>query len=195
MLKPTEFLRPETPFHSNNKLVLLNGKPATVLDFWKWAYSMLDDNSLRGMVAQFIVAWAIGADNVPNDSWRSYDVLAPNGRKIEVKTTAFAQMWEYGEKNRVRRFVLKPTKAYSRKHGLSDKRTFNADIYVLCYYSWKDNKTMHTKNIDHWEFWVFTVTQLIRILDDRKSVSVEKLKAMGYKPIDALKLKDTIMSL
>lgn len=188
------FLSSDTAFHSDKKPAILNGKITHVTDFWRWAFSTLEDNTLRGIVGQYIVAWAIGADNVVHDSWQAYDLLAPNGRKIEVKTTSFAQIWKYGEKNRRPLFVIKPTRYYTHEKGLEDKVSYNADIYVLCYYSWTDSNSMDVTNISHWKFWVFSLSELLSILNGKKSISVKKLEQLCSKPLTAFELKDAVLS-
>jgi len=189
-----DFLSPDTIFHAGKKLVMLNNKSATVLDFWRWAFSMLEDNTLRGIVGEYIVAWAIGVDNVIHDSWQAYDLLAPNGKKIEVKTTSFAQIWKHGEKNRRPLFVIKPTRYYTHEKGLENHMSYNADIYVLCYYFWTDSNSMDVTNIDHWKFWVFSLNELLGVLDGKKSIGIKKLEQTGHKPVDASQLKEIIFS-
>ena len=36
------------------------GLDATVADFWRWAFSDLRDNTTRGILAEFLVAKAVG---------------------------------------------------------------------------------------------------------------------------------------
>ncbi|MGI0010674.1 MAG: hypothetical protein ACREAE_04660 [Nitrosopumilaceae archaeon] len=185
---------PDTIFHVDKKAVLLNGKSATVLDFWRWAFSMLEDNTLRGVVGQYIVAWAIGADNVIHDSWQAYDLRARNGKKIEVKTTAFVQVWQHGEKNRRPLFVIKPTRYYTHEKGMQKQRSYNADIYILCYYSWNDSSTMDVTNLGHWKFWVFSLKELLTVLNGKKSISVRKLQNLGYNPLNVFELKEAVLA-
>lgn len=53
---------PTTPF-------TLGGHPtgATVSAFWAWAYSSLIDNKNRGVLAEFIVAMALGIKTPAHD--------------------------------------------------------------------------------------------------------------------------------
>jgi len=90
MTKP-DFLNPQTQFHVGKEpLALYGGR--TVLDFWRWAYSDLVQNTTRGYVAQFIIAWLVGADrNEPNNPFQAFDVQIPGGKRIEVKSTAWIQ--------------------------------------------------------------------------------------------------------
>lgn len=194
LLSKRTFRSPDTNFHADGKPITLNGKGSTVLNFWQWAFSMFEDNTIRGTLGQYIVAWAIGADNIIHDNWQAYDLLAPNGKKIEVKTTAYTQIWDYGKRKNPL-FVIKPTRSYTHEKGFEEKSSYNADVYVLCYYSWQDNSTMDVLNIDHWRFWIFSLKNLLTILDGKKSISVKKLQELGFDSLNASELKSAILAI
>jgi len=65
-----------------------------LIDFWKWSVSDLISNATRGRFAEFIVASALGI-NMENvrDEWSAYDLISPEGIKIEVKSAAYIQSW------------------------------------------------------------------------------------------------------
>lgn len=69
------------------------GLDATVADFWRWAFSDLRDNIIRGILAEFLVARAVGDERGQRIGWDNFDVLAPDGTRIEVKCSAFLQSW------------------------------------------------------------------------------------------------------
>ena len=69
------------------------GTDATVVDFWRFALSNLWMNNARGYLAEFLVAKAVGSTGLRIE-WDPYDVLAPNGTTIEVKTSAYLQAWD-----------------------------------------------------------------------------------------------------
>src|SRR3954454_23654688 len=60
------------------------GLDSTILDFWQFAMSDLRMNNVRGYLAEFLVSRAVGASG-SRVEWDAYDVLAPDGTKIEVK--------------------------------------------------------------------------------------------------------------
>lgn len=189
-----DFLDPNVTFHIDNIPVVVNGKSSTVLDFWKWSFSMLEDNIVRGTLGQYIVAWAIGSDNIIRNNLQEYDLISPHGKKIEVKTTAYAQIWKHGENNRTPLFIIKPNRSYIHEVvGLIEQKIYNADIYVLCYYSWKESKSMDMTNIRHWKFWVFSLLELQDILKGKERISVKRLETLGYKPLNAFQLRDAIL--
>lgn len=190
-----DFLLPGTYFHFDNKPVALNNGRKAALDFWKWAYSDLMQNTTRGIVAQYIVAWALGVDYEPNDPWRSYDILAPNGKHVEVKSTAHLQVWSHGENNRRHLFVIKPTLPYTPENGLGKKKKYNADIYVLCYFHELVMGKADPMNLAQWKFWVFSKDEIIKLLDGKKSITVEGLEKKGYEGLQVNQLKGAIVGI
>jgi len=181
-------------FHFDNKPAKINGKKSTMIDFRKTMFSRIESNTLRGKIGEYIVSWAIGAEETSQDPWQAFDLISPHSKKIEVKTTSFLQDWEHGEKNRNPKFIIKPTRKYTRASGLEKERTYNADIYVLCYYSWLDKKTIDVLNLNHWKFWVFSKNELLEVFNGNYSITVKKLEKKGHYPITAQELKQTILS-
>jgi hypothetical protein len=78
----------DEPFHAA-------GRPigAELGDFWRWAFSDLTSNALRGVLAEYLVARALGADRGARTEWDACDVCAPDGTRIEVKSAAYLQSW------------------------------------------------------------------------------------------------------
>ena len=58
-----------------------DGEPLhfTVLDFWRWSGSDLLNNAQRGVVAEFLVARALGASGTVRVEWDAKDVVTPGG--------------------------------------------------------------------------------------------------------------------
>lgn len=72
----------------------IQGSSGRVQDFWAWALSDLRDNTVRPMLAEFLVAQALGAAHRPRIEWDAYDVVTPDGITVEVKSSAYVQAWE-----------------------------------------------------------------------------------------------------
>jgi hypothetical protein len=185
------FLSAGRHFTTKSRRAVLNGRKKKALDFWMWAYSDLMQNITRGYVAQYIVAWAIGVDEKPNDPWQSFDLRSREGRRIEVKSTSFLQSWTHGEGNRNPLFLLAPRLPYSSERGLGKKPGWNADIYVLCYFYCKDPAKADIMNLDQWKFWVIPKTELVNTLNGRKSLTTKLLEA-NHVPLTAFELKRAI---
>ncbi len=67
---------------------LIAGTASAVKDFWAWGMSNLRTNTLRSMLAEYLVACAVGAQASPRIEWDAFDVQIPEGR-IEVKASAY----------------------------------------------------------------------------------------------------------
>jgi hypothetical protein len=67
------------------------GADATVLDYWRWAFSDLRDNTQRGVLAEFLVALALGRTETRRKAWDNYDVTTSSGLRIEVKASGYLQ--------------------------------------------------------------------------------------------------------
>ena len=63
---------------TGNEYFSYDGMPAGFLlnDFWRWQSSDLLNNTLRGVLAEYIVAKALGIKtNGPRVDWEPYDLL------------------------------------------------------------------------------------------------------------------------
>lgn len=67
------------------------GIDTSVIDFWRWGAGDLMTNTARGILAEFLVAKAVGDERPTRLEWDNFDVLTPEGVKIEVKTSALLQ--------------------------------------------------------------------------------------------------------
>ena len=172
----SKLTKPENKFHFDESPANFNDKERSVSDFWQWAYSDLYQNVTRGMVGQYIVAWILGVDDIPDDAWGSYDLLSKEGKKIEVKTTSYLQAWE--QKNEPNpKFRIKKTSFYSKDSGYSKEKDFQADIYVLCYFFEEDKEKVNITNLNQWKFWVLPKKIVERIFSEKESISVSEISS------------------
>lgn len=65
----------------------MNGIEPT--DFWRWAYSDFLSNTLRGVLAEYIVASALGCTEAPRREWHAYDLVTAGGIRVEAKSAAY----------------------------------------------------------------------------------------------------------
>ena len=77
------------------------GTPSqSILDFWSWAYSDILSNRNRGVFAEFLVASGLGVSGDPRVEWDAVD-LRYQGKKIEVKCSAYLQSWSQPAPSRI----------------------------------------------------------------------------------------------
>lgn len=154
--------------------------------FWKWAYSDVLSNTNRGVLAEYLVAVALGVDRKYRQAWDSWD-LEYRGAKIEVKSTAAVQAWVYGPSKPA--FSIKPTKTWDRTKGLGKTSAYNADVYVLAFLFVADRNKVDPLDSDQWRFWVLGKSRIEVIFGKGARVTVErlvereKLSGCGYREI------------
>lgn len=140
--KPTS-LRGDEPFE---------GIGVTVMDFWRFALSNLQMNNIRGYLAEFLVARAVGAQG-SRVEWDAYDVLAPDGTTIEVKTSAYVQAWEQRAVSRISFSGLKG-RTWDPASGLGADQTYNADVYVFAVQTATTHEEYDALSTSQWQFYV-----------------------------------------
>ncbi|MEJ8803409.1 hypothetical protein [Pontibacter sp. H249] len=164
-------------------------------DFWRWSVSDILSNATRGRLAEFIVATATNIDvKQVRDEWGAYDLLTPDGIKIEVKSAAYLQSWEQSKLSKIS-FSTKLSKPWDWK---LDKRSTvalrSADVYVFCLLHHLDKATVDPLNLNQWEFYVLATEELNNYTRSQHSITVNSLKkltnAVSYDKIDQeIKLK------
>lgn len=159
-----------------------NGKPIgfKLLDFWQWSVSDLVSNVTRGRLAEFIVATSLEVDfKTPRDEWQAYDLLTPQGIKVEVKSASFIQSWNQIKYSTII-FSTKATKYWDRKSNSYAKTIKRqADIYVFCLLSYLDHTTINPLNLDQWEFYILSTKELNNYKRSKVSISLGSLKKLA----------------
>ncbi len=131
----------------------IGGTGVTVRDFWAWSMSNLRANTVRSSLAEFLVARAVGADQRPPVEWDSYDVLTPDGVRVEVKCGAYLQTWAQSRLSTVTFGGLK-ARTWSAEEGYSLAESYNADVYVFAVHTATDHASYDALDVDQWSFWV-----------------------------------------
>src|SRR4051812_42833761 len=103
----------------------IRGADATLRDFWAWNLSDLRTNTVRSLLAEFLVAQVLGATCRPRVEWDPFDVLTPDGIKVEVKSGAYLQAWEQSRLSTVT-FTGLNGRTWSALQGYSEKASYNA---------------------------------------------------------------------
>ena len=127
-------------------------KSLRLLDYWRWSGSVLLDNTSRGILAEFLIAAALGLHKKPRIEWEEYDFRTPSGTTIEVKSSAYVQSWKQSKPS-VIQFGIAPHRSWDTETG-KYREGFKrwADIYVFCIF--KGKKPLHPLNTSTWEFYV-----------------------------------------
>ncbi len=156
----------------------------TVNDFWSFQFSNLWD--MQGEVGEFVVSMALG-NAVPDNKcgWTLYDIDY-NGKRIEVKTTAYYQPWrERSEKfkgkplSQQRTFSIR--KAHEKEQDMSSPLARNNDVYVFCLILGETKETSNPLILDHWRFWVIPTELINDECGDNKSITLQRVKKLFKK--------------
>ncbi len=174
------------PKTGNEKLSLQNWELNTsLLDFWRWSMSDLVNNTTRGIFAEFLVARAldIPIDNARED-WAAYDLLSPEGIRVEVKSAAYLQRWAQRDFSKIG-FSIAPSRIWDAEtNKMEEIASRSSDVYVFCLLHHMDAKTLNPLNLDQWTFYVVSTAFLGIKYPQRKSLGLKNLetiaKAVGW---------------
>lgn len=170
-------------------------KIASLIDFWRWAYSDLVGNAERGALAEFIIACALGIQDTERISWDRYDLLMPEGIAIEVKTSGYLQTWEQkGLSKPV--FGISPTYGWDSKTNKFDEtKRRQSDIYVFCVHKHTEQRTVNPLSISQWEFYLMPTEKINEKFGAQKTVSLSSLKKAGAELCKYEKIRERVMAL
>ena len=164
----------------------------TLKDFWQWSSSDLVSNATRGILAEFLVAFALGLNKGVRNEWDPYDLQTVNGIKIEVKSAAYIQTW-YQQKLSNITFNIQPTSSWDYKTNrfVKEKRR-QADVYVFCLLHHKDKKTINPLDLSQWTFYIVSTKKLNKYCLNNKTICLSRLIKLYPRVCHFNELKETI---
>jgi hypothetical protein len=180
---------------SGNERLIISGKegPAT-LDFWQWSSSDLLINSLRGIFAEYLVAWALGITGETRIEWDAADLKVRNA-KIEINSAANLQTWKQ-EKLSAINFSIRKATAWDEQTGKFDSELKRqADLYVFCLLAHTDKSTVNPLDTNQWRFFVLPSTAINDQLKDQKAIGLSKLMNLTPTECTCDDLQEAIVSL
>jgi len=133
---------------------------SSVLDFWRWAFSDLRTNIVRGVLAEYLVARAVGDPSPLREAWDNWDVTTATGIKVEVKSSAYLQSWNQRKLSAITFSGLTGREWSAQTNELAADRTLRADVYVFAVHTCREPDQYDPLKIDDWEFRVMSATQL-----------------------------------
>jgi hypothetical protein len=129
-----------------------NGNPigVTVGDFWSWSSSDLLNNTIRGVLAEFLVAHALGTTVNVCSLWKSFDIKTAGGTQIEVKSASRWQSW-YQKRPSKLIFGIQPTLRWDEHTNTYETAAHRqADIYVFCILDCPRKEEVNPLDLDQW---------------------------------------------
>lgn len=129
------------------------GLDASVIDFWRFVMSDLRTNNVRGYLAEFLVAKAVGSE-LRRVEWEAWDITAPDGTRIEVKSSGYLQAWAQAKLSNP---VFRVAAAFAwdvETASYSAAQQFSADVYVFCLHTARTHEEYDPLDVGQWLFYV-----------------------------------------
>ncbi|MDX2308005.1 MAG: hypothetical protein NW216_07200 [Hyphomicrobium sp.] len=176
------------PFHDGGHPV-----GGTLLEFWQWSASDLVSNATRGVLAEYIVALALGGAWEPmRREWDAYDLKLANGTKIEVKSAAYVQAWKQARPSTII-FQVGKRRWWDAETGMSsDEPARHADIYVFALLRHEDRDTLDPLNVAQWEFYVLPTRVLNERTRSQHSITLPSLRELSGGPRTFQQLRNAV---
>jgi hypothetical protein len=160
--------------------------------FLKWAFSDFLSNSLRGILAEYIVAIALDCTDKPRTEWDAYDLKTADGTKIEVKSSAYLQSWEQKKPSAIR-FDIGAKQSWDAETNISQHEAIrSADIYIFSVFATQDRTIANPIDTSQWFFLVTSSMFLNRVYGTQKSIGLSSLEKSGITRCSYGHLKDSV---
>jgi hypothetical protein len=175
------------PFH-------FSGAPLgfDLLLFWQWASSDLMGNALRGIIAEYLVARALGLETGVRAEWDACDLRTPKDLRVEVKSAAYMQTWDQRGPSQIS-FSIAPARGWdARTNTVADTICRAADVYVFALHHHMDKPTADPLDISQWTFYVLPVTVLNERCASQKRITLSSLLRLGPAGVPFGALRATI---
>lgn len=164
-----------------------------ILNFWQWSASDLLTNRQRGILAEFIVASSLDLLKNPREEWDEYDLITPNGLKIEIKSASYIQSWEQKGFSKIN-FSVQPTVKWENKKRTIEK-VRQSDIYIFCLLKTKDSNLINPMDLSQWEFYIIETSILNEKLNEQKSITLGSLEKLNPYVVQYDEIKKTVEEL
>ena len=146
-------------------------------EFQAWAYDDLLANTTRGVLAEYIVAKALGILDTKRVEWNKHD-LDVDGFGVEVKSAAYVQSWKQTSPSAIG-FGIGPTMGWdARTNTYAASAGRSADVYVFCLLTSTNREHVDPLDVAQWRFYVLPTSVLNRKVPVQKRIGLEPLIAL-----------------
>lgn len=171
--------RPPKPHHPDEPFCL-EAQPLNdicVGGFWQWAFSNFADNTIRGILAEYLIGSALKCDmSIPRDPWGNFDLLTPEDIRVEVKASGRVQSWDSRGSKPV--FSgLKGQLATADGASYEGPQEFRADVYVFALQTAEAPEEFRPLDLDQWRFWIISQQRLEAL--NQKSIGLSRVEKLG----------------
>jgi hypothetical protein len=182
-------LRPK-PTEPLNGSEAFEGTDATVLDFWRWALSDLRMNTIRPMVAEFLVKLAVGDRSPFRIEWSDHDVTSADGIRIEVKSSGYCQSWAQKSLSKIQfgRFAGRSWDPETGSYGV--EQVVRADVFVFAVQTCLDPQRYDALSVEQWEFYVLPGSVFLE--NPQRAASLGLVQRLAGHPVSWGELHDAV---
>lgn len=150
-----------------------------LIEFWRWAYSDMRSNTVRPLVAEFLVGKALGClDTGGRREWAAWDHKY-RGARIEVKSSGRVQCWSTAAKSRTVFGISAAKNAWCAEQEKYIGPGRHADIYVFAVNTQIDPKLAELFDERDWVFYVLPVSEIEEKFACQKTVSLSVLERIA----------------
>lgn len=159
-------------------------------EFFSWAFSDLRSNTTRGILAEFLVAWALGVHEGVRAAWDDFDVLTPDGIRVEVKASGYLQSWVQKRPSRIS-FGRLTGRSWSAETGeFGAERELRADVYVFAIHTCSEPDRYDPLDLDAWRFLVLPRTRVAKA--GSRSISLTTLRTLEAEEVSISGLVEAV---
>ncbi|WP_019354767.1 hypothetical protein [Streptomyces sp. AA1529] len=164
---------------SGSEPILANGETVGSLGgFWSWACSDLAGNTMRGVLAEYLVALALSSATETRTEWDSIDIRTPERWRVEVKSSAYLQSWAQSKLSKVL-FSIASASGWDAQTGTSSTEVLRrSDVYVFCLLHHQDKQTLNPLDLDQWTFYVLATRALDEHCPSQRTISLAGLRRL-----------------
>ena len=154
-----------------------------LLDFWRWSGSDLVGNTARGILAEYLVARALGSAQPSRHEWLPFDVLGAGGLRVQVKSAAYLQSWYQSKPSRIA-FSIRATRSWNPKtNALAANPTRECDLYVFALLAHRDKITLDPMDVAQWQFYVLSRADIDGYARSQHSITLPSLERCGARSV------------
>lgn len=160
-------------------------------EFLDWAYDDLFTNTTRGVLAEYIVATALGITKTKRREWDQYD-LQFGDVGVEVKSAAYVQAWPQARSSEIK-FSIRTAQGWDgRNNTYADSAKRSAKVYVFCVLEGKEKSRIDPLDMAHWTFYVLATSELNRLVPKQRSIGLDPLRRLGARECKYDQLKAAV---
>ena len=146
-------------------------------DFWRWNAFHLLGNITRARLAEFIVAQSLGLESQgPLEEWSSHDLVF-EGKRIEVKASAYIQDWPQ-ERLSNPRFSIRKARRMTADGRYEARRQRNSELYIFSLFTETDIGCADPLQLEKWSFYPVPTSAINTNFSHQKSIGLEKVSAL-----------------